>query len=151
MKTEFNYPLKVPFDYITKLGDKEQATFITVSAPTAKSVSMIAPLKQAMTMASLGMQERYKDQEVVEVSDDGEGLDSLDGESIVAMIEASGADMEKLVLHFSELFTKSKLFTVEGEGDVRLTSPLIDLMSINDFYGLAGEFLKNFIIASPTD
>lgn len=139
MPTEFQYTLAESFEY-AHAGNPEEAQFITMRAPSAKNVAQVAPIKQAFTRAVQDAQQRYAGQET------GDEDSELDGQSIMAMIEGAGEDMAVVTAHFQQLFVKSGLFLVDGEE--KLTVPLVDSMGIHDFYGLAGDFLKNFIVAS---
>ncbi len=66
-----------------------------------------------------------------------------DGDSILAVVMSGGTDMEKLTLHFRELFREVALMG----GEKKLTTPRMDDMSHRDFKALMGKYTANFILS----
>ena len=134
-----------PFSYAHK-GDTQDATFITLLPPTFKQIDKIAPLKQAFVTAisdvSAGEQVAAVD------TDDAASEDDITGPQIMALMYRSTCDMTKVFLHAQELF-KSGAALVDGE--VKLTTPLMEKMAVNDFERLVGDYIANFIAPSLMD
>ncbi len=138
IKTEFDFELTKKFKYSYK-GDYVDASFITLKAPCSKDIKNCAPLKQAFYQA---LRQQASTQESREETENAE----IDGDAIMMLMNMSNdVDMGKVLLHAKELFS-SGVAVVEGE--TKLTKPLIDLMSIDDFESMTGSYLSNFILAS---
>ena len=66
----------------------------------------------------------------------------MDAKAILAVMNSSGVDMKKIVLHFRELF---KVVAMMG-GEKQLTIARMDDMSHKDFRMMVGEYTANFIM-----
>ncbi len=141
--SEVQYELKNPFDYAYK-GDFQAASFITITAPTFKQMDKVTPIKQAFTAA---ISEVTAD--VVTTGDDDSKADAeaVTGAQAMQLMHRWSGDMVKINLYAQQLFKLAAL--VDGETD--MTAPMIDKMSLNDFEGLLGAYIANFIMPSLMD
>lgn len=140
------YILADKIEYALK-GENQEAMFVELKTPRARNISMIAPLKQAFTIAITSNQQLMNASESAQPAESSDDSEEMTGAMVIAMIEACPAiDMSKFVLDARTLILKTELFQIDGE--TKFTAPLLDLISIPDFYGMVGEFLRVFIIAS---
>ena len=72
--------------------------------------------------------------------DDGEEV--KDGAGILAIMNGGGVDMQKLVIHFKELFKKTAFMG----GEKAITSARMDDMSHKDLRKMIGVYAENFIL-----
>lgn len=142
--SEHIYELKHPFEYAHK-GDTQEAGFITLLAPTFKQASKVAPIKQAFTAAIAEVAEGAE-------SDRDDKSDSEDsavtGAQVMQLMYRWSGDMNTVLLHAEQLF-KSGAALVDGE--TKLTTPLMEKMSMVDYEGLIGDYIANFIAPSLMD
>ena len=136
--------LKQPFNYAHK-GDTQEASFITLMPPTFKQIDKIAPMKQAFVGA---INDLSSDTQQAAPDADAASDEEITGPQIMALMYRSSCDMTKVFLHAQELF-KSGAALVDGE--VKLTTPLMEKMSVGDFERLVGDYLANFIAPSLMD
>lgn len=138
--SEHIYELKHPFEYAHK-GDTQEASFITLFAPTFKQIDKVAPIKQAFTAAISEVTESVDtDQEAPETD-----TDSVTGPQVMQLMYRWSGDMTSVFLHAEQLF-KSGAALVDGE--TKLTTPLMEKMQLVDFEGLVGDYIANFIAPS---
>lgn len=140
--SEITVELKTPFEYAIK-GENQKAAFITLSAPTFKQIDKIAPIKQAFVSA---------------ISDLGGGSDdavkpepgeaeNITGPQVMAILYQSKGNMSQVFLYAQALFKDVALV----DGEVKLTTPLMEKMDIADFERMLGEYLANFTAPSLMD
>lgn len=134
IKTEFDFTLTKKFGYSFK-GDTVEASFIRLTAPSAKQQMLCVELKQYFLRAASEMPDSDK------TDDSGDPK----GEDFIKMLYISSVDMKKVVATGRELLT-SGVALVDGE--VKLIKPLIDLFSYNDSENMLGEYCLNFILLS---
>lgn len=141
LKSEHVYQLTTPFPYGTASGEKEDASFITLKAPTSRNSRECAALKQAFFRA-------VADNEGGE--GDGESnLENIQGADVLmTMAMSTAVDLPDVLETAKHLFTKGRVAFVEGEEKVPLTKPLLELMSQDDVEGMLGDYLVNFTLAS---
>ena len=141
---EHIYELKTAFSYAFK-GESVDASFISLTAPTFKHIDKVAPIKQAFTLAiseiSSGSNVDTEDKEAEEEK-------KITGGECMQIFYRSTVDITKVMLHAEQLF-KSGVAMVDGE--VKLTTPLMEKMSLDDFEGLVGAYVANFIMPSLMD
>jgi len=138
--TEITYELKSPFEYAFK-GDNRDAAFITLTAPTMKQHSQAADLKQSIIRI---VREAVKD------SGDDESEDSKEDEQItssmiIATIYGSACVEANVVWAQARALLKENVALVDGEQ--KLTTPLMEKMSPDDFENMVGEYIANFTLA----
>ena len=138
MLSEFNFELSTPIMYDSG-GEKVEASFIALKAPTKKQMQHNIALKEAFFKA-------------VKNIDDGPGNPEASakdtkpsGQDIIDMLYMGGIEMHKVLLSAIELF---KSGVAQVEGTVNLTQPLIDTMTQDDLEAMTGEYIVNFTIAS---
>ena len=137
MVTNITYELDTPFDYAHK-GEKIEASFIELKAPTSRNMRECAFLKQAF-FHSLPDDKGEEDGEKGDPS-------AVSGSQVISMMYLShDVDMVPVLGHAKELFT-SGVAMVDGEE--KLTKPLMDTLSQIDLENMLGDYLINFIVAS---
>jgi hypothetical protein len=140
--SEITVELSTPFEYALK-GEMEKASFITLAAPTFKQIDKIAPIKQAFVSAIAdlggGSGEAAK-QEPGEV-------EAITGPQVMAILYQSKGNMSQVFLFAQALFKEVALV----DGEVKLTTPLMEKMDIVDFERMLGEYLANFTAPSLMD
>ncbi len=156
MSTElpvFNEQTKEPEEITFKLtkgvkygnkGNEVEGTFIKLLPPTAKQLKQCVPLKQAFCRAVAYVEDKVSDEKLDNIKDDGVKK-KVDGNSIMSAIYMSDVDMYEVFLHAKELFN-SNIALMEGE--VKMTKPMLEDMSNDDFENMIGEYMANFIVAS---
>lgn len=139
--TEVDFPLTKEFDYSHK-GDTVSATFIKLTAPSAKQLKHCTELKQAFYRAMHEMQKDNPDKGEVEKTGD----EKLTGTEIIQMLFVSeSVNMSSVLVNAIELLS-SGVAMIDGEE--KLTKPLIQEMSMDDLEGMLGVYLENFILRS---
>jgi len=153
MEDNFTYTLTKSFDYSFK-GEIRKADFITLFPPTMKQHNAASELKQSMIKmvrveysSTENIENLTKDAEsLTKESDKKEDEDSeITAELILSMIFGSTTvDVNVIFEQAKELF---RLGLALVDGEQKLTAPLIEKMSIEDFRNLVGEYIANFILA----
>ena len=142
---EFDYELKNSFEY-AHAGQQQKAQFITLFAPGMKHMKHREPLKQAFYQAMMELGNKEEGGERQDTTT-GQEQEKIKGSDLLIILRASKVvDTFKLGLHFIELLTSDGIAKVGG--DEKMTKPLIDKLSPEDFDGIMGEYLANFIAAS---
>ena len=143
---EYSFELKHPFSYANN-GQTNDASFISLKAPTFKQMSQITPIKQAFMLAISDV----TDSDAIDKDakdDDSDDSINITGLQVMQVMYRGSGDMTKVLLH-AEQFFKSGVAMVEGE--VKLTTPLMEKMHLDDFEGLVGAYIANFIAPSLMD
>lgn len=120
-------------------------SFVTISPPTARHIVYTSVLKQAFQVAAMKINSDKK--QSGEESKEDKDASEITPSDAISLIYAGGAsiDVKEVMLVAKELMT-SGLVLVEGEE--KLTKPLCDKLSQDDFEEILGTFLVNFIAAS---
>ncbi len=134
--TEFRYALTTPFKYDHK-GDRHDASFILLQAPTSRHSRECAALKQAFFRSAAAIDSDAEAEKDVDVT----------GEEVIAMIAMSSAvDLADVMDTAIRLFTNKGIALVDGE--VNLNKQLIERMMQSDVEAMLGEYMVNFTLAS---
>lgn len=141
-KDEFDYFLKKPIQYAFQ-GQSVSASFIRLSAPTAKDLKHTTILKSAIFEAIKNMEGKNTEESN---NDSQVSEQDIDGEGIIAFLYMGGVDMSKVIVAAVELFRRKGLALIEGE--TNLTMPLIEKISHDDIEAMTGEYIANFIAPS---
>lgn len=149
--SEYTYELKHPFQYANK-GGQVDASFITITGPNYKQMDKVAPIKQAFTVA---IEETARgESEAIEAAKEAaeeakkEGKkeeDLIPPSQVIQVLYRASSDITKVFLYAEQLF-KSGAALVDGE--TKLTTPLMEKMHLDDFEGLVGAYISNFIAPS---
>ena len=145
--TEIIYELKTPFDYALK-GEKVDASFISITAPSFKQIDKVAPIKQLFTEAISVVMKAETEDEAEQEQADGDEKEGMTGAQCIQVLYRSSVDVTKVFLYAEQLF-KSGVALIDGE--TKLTTPLMEKMSLQDFEGLVGAYIANFIVPSLMD
>ena len=143
---EVIYELKESFQYANK-GDMSEASFISITAPNFKQLDKFTPIKQAFTAAIAELTESIDSEEAAKAAKDAE-KDDINAAGVLQLMYRWSGEMTKVFLHAEQLF-KSGAARVDGE--VNLTSDLMQKMSMTDFENLVGTYIANFIAPSLMD
>jgi len=139
---KINFELSSSIKYNNGSGAEIECNFIELSEPTGKVSSICCAIESLIQSGIIKMadSDMFKDvdTEAVKKQDD----EKMDGESILAVMNSSGVDMDKIVLHFRDLF---KSVAMMG-GEKPLTIPRMDDMSHKDFKKMMGEYIVNFVM-----
>lgn len=145
MSKEVTVELREPFKYAAKDGgDAVDASFVTLCAPNYRQLQHSTPIKQAFSAAIKEIAVTDEDRERAK-AEQGKGDDGITGAQALHLLYSWSGDAQKILLHAAELF-KSGVALVDGE--VRVTAPILDKMSGEDFENIVGEYLANFIVPS---
>lgn len=147
-----DFPLTKTFNYANNSGAQIECSHIELREPTGKVSSTVCAIEGLIQHAILSMADMLDDATVEAAkeaaavqNDQDQSTDSIeekDGDAMMATLVASGVDMEKLVLHFRELF---KQVAWMG-GEKLITTPRMDEMSHRDFRMMMGVYAANFIV-----
>ena len=143
--SEVNYQLLNKLSYTHAQEGACEGTFISMKAPSVRHLSHVAPMKQSF-MSAVAESSAKVSGSVDTPDKDKDDSDSMDGSAIIGILEASSVDMNKYVKSFSKMIIHTNLFQIEGE--TKFTETLLDNLSVEDFYGLMGDYMLNFILAS---
>lgn len=135
------YELQTPFNY-AKGGDEVAANFIELSGPTYKQMQWVSAIKQVVMNAFLEITERTT--EAVKEENKEEPV-TQDGSDMLKALYGSNQDLNKLFVNCQELFRNGAALV---DGETKLTVPLMEKMSMEDFEGLVGCYLANFTLPS---
>jgi len=141
MNLEIKVDLTTTIPYANK-GKTEDGSFILLKAPTTKNMSECSLLKKLFMQSAMSAQ---KENSNVEKESPGEEAETT-ASDVMQMIFAFG-DAKNIT---SAMIAAKKLFKDVGqiEGEIDLTFPLIDQISIDDFENMLGEYFVNFTAAS---
>lgn len=135
------YTLKNPFDY-AKNGDSVESQFITVVAANFKQMAHYTPIKQAFVSAINQISTDKVNDSAAQPESDGE---DITGEQVMQLLHNWDGELTKVLIYAKQLFT-SGVALVDGEKP--MTTPMVDKMSMEDFEGLLGFYIANFIAPS---
>ena len=139
-KTEFEYKLSSPVK-VAKAGQEELCFILTLRAPTAKHRSHLIRIKQGLLKAIVCLQ-KNADPNRPEHPDDNK---IPSGADLIAILYISDVDLAGLEDEFRALMLAG--ITSLGDG-IALNVHHMDQMSLEDFEGVFGEYLVNFIMSS---
>ena len=133
------YELKTPIEYAFK-GDMQAASFIELSEPTYQDMTNFMLGKQAFVKGVA----QAAESSASEAS--GDDMD-ITGDDVIGFLYTSGIDMAKIFVAVQELVKSSGLV----DGEVKVTTPLMNKLSVKDAEGLMGFYIANFIAPYLTD
>ncbi len=147
---EYIYTLKESFNYATSGGESTDATFLTLKAPSFYQIDKMYPIKQSFCIAMMGMLDlsidKVEDEDKDEDKDEQKDLSAKSGMQLLC--SSKHVDMVKVTAQAMQFFTSGVVLV---EGEVKLTKGMWLKFSVDDFEGLLGEYLANFIAPSLTD
>lgn len=141
MKKEIIVELTNKFPYSHKGMPVEAAEFIALFPPTSKHMDHIAYLKQCF-YRSIPTDTNGSEEIGSKKDEDKE----IDGSSLLQLMMMSDkVEIKNVFLTAKELFC-SGIAMVDGQE--KLTKTLLDLVDLDDFEKMVGDYLANFILAS---
>jgi len=138
MKTEIEYILTTGIEF-HKGGELAVSKNVLLLAPSSKQLKHTVAMKQAFFQAISSFESEKKKESTK--TDEFE----MSGSDVLSMLYMSTVDMEKFFNSARELF-KSGAALLDGKQ--QFNDLMIDKVSVEDFEGMVGEYLINFIIAS---
>lgn len=135
------YELKKPITYSAK-GDTHEAKFIELKEPTRKDLANFTPIQQAFMKA---VKELQGDADKIEEAEAKETEDTITAEAVIYLMSQSDVDMVKVSLFAEQIFKNGSALI---DGETLLTSPLMQKMNMDDWNGLVGTYIANFITPS---
>ena len=144
--TEFDYHLTQRFSYHFK-GQQTEASFITLKAPTSRNLAESGALSQAFGRAQAAHQDRPSVQAAIAAGAGSaeEDVKIAGSDVILGLISSTAVDYPEVLAIAKKLFSGGVALV---EGETKLSVPLIDLMSVDDFEAMLGDYLVNFTLAS---
>lgn len=138
MMTKFEYDLTKQFDVMVR-GQLEPAISVTLNAPSSKNITECSILKQAFFRS-------LPKGEDVELNPDAT-VDDMDGDEIIILLSMSDSvELGEVLAVAKKLFSSTGIGSING--DTKLTSELINMISMDDLESMVGKYLVNFILAS---
>lgn len=136
--------------YANNSGAEIECDFIELREPTGK-VSHICNAIEGMIQSGIikmgdvlgdDVKEQAKEAAAEKKLTEDSGAEK-DGGDILAVIMSSGIDMDKLTLHFKELFKEVAWMG----GEKQITSARLNELSHNDLKRMIGKYASNFILS----
>ena len=145
-----NFELSSPITYANGSGNPVECNHIELREPTGKVSNTCCAIEGLIQSGVMKMAELLGDDALEQAkeaaqenkADPEEEPEEKDGEAILSMMVGSGVDMNKLVLHFRELF---KQVAWMG-GEKKITSARMDDMTHRDLRKMIGVYAANFIL-----
>lgn len=149
MSEQITIQLKNAVEYDFK-GEKVEASFVTISSPSTKHIHLTSVLKQAFQVSAMKISAERKEKGIVSEEKDSDEESSLSASDIISMIYSGGdsINIKEVMLTGIELVT-SGLVLIEGEQ--KMTKPICEKLSQEDYEEILGTILVNFIVASLLD
>lgn len=142
-KTEHDFFLRAPLSYSSG-ADQRDATFIKLFAPSSKVSRECSALKQAFLRA---VPKNVDKSEAAAAAASSGSTDDLNGSDVIEVLAMSTAvDLPDVLEVGKRLLLAPNIAKVEGE--VKLTSALMDRLDQEDFENMLGEYMANFTLAS---
>ena len=145
-----NFELTTPFKYAPGNGEEIECNFIELSEPTGKQSHIccdIESLIQSGIMKIAGLLDEATIKQAQEDAKDKKKPDdepAMDADAVLSMMTGGGVDMNKVVLHFRELFKE----VAKMGGEKLITAGRLEDMSHKDFRRMMGVYAANFILSS---
>lgn len=140
IKSEITVPLTTPLKYSVS-GGFEDANELILKAPSNKHRRQANELKQGFFRALKGSADASGNVETTADASDHETT----GDEIVTALMMSDIDYCKYIETFRDLLINNICYL---PGDVKMTTPLFDSLSLDDTDTLLGEYLANFLLFS---
>lgn len=149
MSEQITLQLKNPVEYDFK-GEKVEATFVSILSPSTKHIHLTSILKQAFQASAINMSRQRKESGIIVEEKESDNDESLTASDVISMIYSGGKEIniKEFMLTGIELVTCG-LVLIEGEQ--KLTKPICEKLSQEDYEEILGTILVNFIIASLLD
>ncbi|MCH9735871.1 MAG: hypothetical protein K0U78_15185 [Actinomycetia bacterium] len=142
--TDITVNLQKQIEYSHK-GELLEASFVTILPTSTKHIHLTSVLKQAFQCAAVKLS---KDEKPTDTEEKEDGKDEkLTPSEIMSTIYMGGKEIniKEVVLTGKELMTSGVVLV---EGEEKLTKPLCDKLSQEDYEEILGTIMVNFIIAS---
>lgn len=141
MKT-FDFTLSEPIDYQAK-GENTKASMLELSAPAVNNRKKVAKMKQGFMRVVNELPDSVK-KEAGELQEKDKDEKATPGE-ILSLLQMGSIDYADYIDIFVSLLTSG---TCRVEGEVAITSHMVDKISFEDIEKLMGEYFVNFILTS---
>ena len=146
---EIIFELDKKIEYNHNNNDLE-ATHIELREPSGKVSHICCEIEGMIQSALIKMADIVDDEMIAAAKDEEKSKKSkkkgdkkqIDGDAVLSMMSSSGVDMQKIVIHFRELFKQVAFAGSEKQ----MTIPMMDRMSHKDFKKMIGVYTANFIM-----
>lgn len=145
------FELTKPISYSNGSGDPIECNHIDLLEPTGKVSNVCCAIEGLIQSSLLSMASALGDDLLANAKEaateagpasEADSDDDKDGDAVLAMMVGGGCDMNKLVLHFRDLFKNVALMG----GEKKITSARMDEMSHRDFRKMMGVYAANFVL-----
>ena len=146
---EIIFELQSKIEYNHNNNDLE-ATHIELREPSGKVSHICCEIEGLIQSGLIKMADIIDDEVIATAKEEAktkkpkkkDEKKAIDGDAVLSMMASSGIDMQKIVIHFRELF---KQVAFAG-GEKQMTIPMMDRMSHKDFKKMIGVYTANFIM-----
>jgi hypothetical protein len=136
------FELVKPLKY-SHQNEQVECGHIELREPTGKVSGTCMAIEGLIQSSLLNMAESLGDDFIAAAKEEAVETESKpDADAVLALMVGGGVDMEKVTLHFRELF---KQVAWMG-GEKQITVPRMDEMTHKDFRRMMGEYAANFIL-----
>lgn len=139
-----HFELSKSIKYAGSDGNEIECNFIELLEPTGKVSHLCCAIEGIIQSGVMKMAEML-DQDEIEAAKEtakNNAESEKDGDAVLALMAGSGVDMEKLVLHFRELFKSVAWMGAEK----LITTARLDELSHSDLRKMMGVYAANFIL-----
>lgn len=145
-----NFELSKTINYANGSGDDIECNFIELHEPTGKVSNTCCAIEGLIQSGILKMADLLDEGTIEEAKEaakeastkNADSEEERDGDAILSLMTGGGVDMNKVVLHFRELFKEVAMMG----GEKKLTAARMDDMSHKDFRKMMGVYAANFIL-----
>lgn len=147
-----NFELSTPLSYANGTGAPIECGHIELREPTGKVAHICSAIEGLVQSSLMNLAETLGEgmlgeaKEAAAEAKSAEAVDDAsekDGESIWSLMASSGADMNKITLHFRDLFKEVAWMG----GEKQITAPRLDEMTYKDLRKMMGVYAANFILS----
>ena len=152
VKNDFNFKLKSEVKYTGKDGSVLTAGFIRLCAPTVRSLSVVAPIKQTFMRCIMDTTNGISKEELERISnapipDEPVSKKDMEGGMIITMVTANpNISYEKFLTDFIAILKTPSIAQIEGEMPIK--DSFLDQLPLSELEGMVGEYIANFIAPS---
>lgn len=143
MNSEVRVMLSSPLKYGGKDGTFREGTFVVLKAPSSRAYGLAIKIRQMIARALAADARRARAAGgAPPPADDAE---PPTGSDWLAMLAASEIDLPALFDAVREILVRYELAMVDGE--VPMTMPLLEALSLSDLEAVVGEYVATFPLA----
>jgi len=152
MNTEIDFHLETKIEVGVR-GDIKEIDLLVLKAPTSKHRTHAAKLKQLVMRAIDEANRSVTDEQREAVMESAKDKESEDediedsGKQLMGVLNfANTVDMAVVHEVFAEFIKKEGVCYVDGDSEVKMTSPIYDKLQFEDVERLIGVYLASFLM-----